>query len=106
MSGVRRALKDLITLAARFLDADNDGKLEIADLAATIAKASAMQKTGMALIGAATSVVQSLRSAAAAGQLEANGQPITAEQVDAAWDAAKAKFSQAADEARADMANG
>lgn len=96
---VNDILRGLLGIVTRFVDADKDGKIEIADLPGAIAQAAALQAQGQALQRAGETMVEAIRSAAAADALTSGGQPITAEQVTAAWAKAKAAFDVAADEA-------
>ena len=94
-------LKNLLGLVTKFIDSDGDGKIELSDLPGTLAKVAALEAQGKALVSAAVSTVKGFRDLAKAGQLTDGGTPITAEQVEAAWEQAKVPFTTAADEARA-----
>jgi hypothetical protein len=98
---VKGILKGLASALLRVVDSDHDGKLELSDLPGALAGLASMQALGEALIEAARVRVDGFKALASQGQITANGQVVTADQVDAAWEAAKAKFTQAADEARA-----
>ena len=98
---VKGILKGLASALLRVVDSDHDGKLELSDLPGALAGLASMQAQGEALIAAAQATMAGFRSLAADGAVTSNGQVLTADQVDAAWEAAKAKFTQAADEARA-----
>ena len=98
---VKDMLRGLLGIVTRFVDTDKDGKIEIADLPGALAQAAALQARGLALLRAGEAVVSAVQAAAQADALTSGGQPITAEQVTAAWAKAKAAFDMAADEAQA-----
>ena len=101
---MRGLIRQLMALAAGFLDSDKDGKVEIADIPGALAHAAALQARGNAMASAGVALVQAIRGAAREESLTSGGQPITAEEVEAAWNKAKQPFTTAADEARADLA--
>lgn len=100
---MKAILKAVLAFAGKFIDSDGDGKIEISDLTGAMAKIAALQVQGLALVQAATEVVEVIKDAAVSGHATSNGQPLTAADVQAAWDAAKVPFTVAADAAKADM---
>lgn len=100
---MKAILRAILSFAGKFIDSDGDGKIEISDLPGAMAKAAAMQAQGLAMMHAAAEVVDAIRDAASNGQVTSGGQPLTASEVQFAWDAAKVPFSTAAAEAKADM---
>lgn len=93
----------LLGLAARFVDTDGDGKVEISDIPGALAKAASLRSSGLALIRSGEATVEAILSAAKADKLTSGGVAISAAEVDAAWEAAKVPFRTAADEARAEL---
>jgi hypothetical protein len=94
--------RELLIHATRLLDSDGDGRLEVSDIPGALAKAAALQATGLALAKAGTATFESIKAAADAGSLTSGGVEVTAADVTAAWERAKAPFAQAAAEARAE----
>lgn len=96
-------VRNLLAVVGRFLDTDHDGRVEISDLPGALAKAAAMQASGLALVQAGASVVESFTAAASAGVLTSGGVTLTAEDVKLAYARAKVPFTTAANEARAEL---
>ncbi|MCR4374163.1 MAG: hypothetical protein NUW22_04880 [Acidobacteria bacterium] len=96
----------LLGLAARFVDTDGDGRVEISDIPGALAKAASLRASGLALIRSGEATLEAIRAAAQADSLTSGGVPVTAADVEAAWVRAKVPFSTAADEARAELAKG
>jgi hypothetical protein len=80
----------------RFLDADGNGKVEIADLGGLVGKLAGLRAGGAALINAIVAM-------AALGQVTTPAGPISAEDVIAAWEKAKEPYLRAAAAAKADI---
>ncbi len=99
----REIARALLSHAAKFLDTDGDGRVEIADLPGALAKAASLQASGVALISAGKASYDSIRAVAQAGALTSDGKAITVADVDAAWEAAKVPYRTAAAEARAEI---
>ena len=93
----------LLGLAARFVDTDGDGRVEISDIPGALAKAASLRSVGLALVRSGEATAEAILSAAQGGKLTSNGITVSADDVTAAWAKAKVPFSTAADEARADL---
>ena len=91
----------LSALVSRLLDANHNGKLELSDLPALLNDLASLKAQGDALVGASISTVAALRAMAHLGELTQNGTPISAEDVEAAWNRAKVPFATASTEAQA-----
>lgn len=101
---LRDAVKGLLSLGAKLLDSDGDGKVEISDIPGALRKAAALKSHGETLVQSAKATYDAIASAAKAGVLTQDGQLVSADDVAAAWEAARVPFRTAAEEARAVLA--
>lgn len=99
-------LRTILSFAGKFIDSDGDGKIEISDLPGAMARLAALQAQGLALVQAGAEVLDAIRDAATAGHVTSQGQPLSAADVQAAWDKAKVPFTTAAAEAKVELAKG
>ena len=102
MNRLKGFARELLIHAARLLDTDGDGRLEISDIPGALAKAASLQATGLALAEAGIATYESIKAAANAGALTSGGVEVSAADVAAAWAKAQAPFDRAAADARAE----
>lgn len=84
------------------LDSDHDGRMEFSDLPGTLEKLAAIRSHGLDMAGTAIGMVDTLRALAGAGKVKSpGGELVTPDDVDAAWEAAKAGWQSAGAKSRA-----